>query len=159
MCAWVPVFITASYHIDGLVQERRNSIANALEFRLSCTNPLLWYPGASPVSLSDGISAKPLSLLILACHQFDMQCHIIVKFQLKLISFHAKKFIDPIMTGNCWRELNLNMWNSFKYQIYSYFESCLGFGLTQVDKINSGATIHVICPTQPIPCLLMIWWL
>ena len=26
-------------HIDRLVQERRNSIANALELRLSCTNP------------------------------------------------------------------------------------------------------------------------
>ena len=29
-------------HIDGLVQERRNSIANALELRLSCTNPSIW---------------------------------------------------------------------------------------------------------------------
>ena len=29
--------------IDGLVQERRNTIANALELRLSCTN-LLIYP-------------------------------------------------------------------------------------------------------------------
>ena len=28
-------------HIDGLVQERRNSIANALELGLSYTNP--WY--------------------------------------------------------------------------------------------------------------------
>ena len=28
-------------HIDGLVQERRNSIANALELRLYCTNPLI----------------------------------------------------------------------------------------------------------------------
>ena len=27
------------HHIDGLIQERRNSIANALELRLSCTNP------------------------------------------------------------------------------------------------------------------------
>ena len=27
-------------HVDGLVQqERRNSIANALELRISCTNP------------------------------------------------------------------------------------------------------------------------
>ena len=26
-------------HINGLVQERRNSIANTLELRLSCTNP------------------------------------------------------------------------------------------------------------------------
>ena len=29
------------FYIDGLVQERRNSIANALELRLSCTNPLI----------------------------------------------------------------------------------------------------------------------
>ena len=27
------------HHIDRLVQERRNSIANALELRLSCTEP------------------------------------------------------------------------------------------------------------------------
>ena len=26
-------------HIDGLVQERRNSSALAMELRLSCTNP------------------------------------------------------------------------------------------------------------------------
>ena len=40
-------------YIDGLVQERRNSIANALELRLSCTNQSiygyynisLWYVG------------------------------------------------------------------------------------------------------------------
>ena len=35
---------TMSYntkHIDGLMQERRNSIANALELRLSCINPLI----------------------------------------------------------------------------------------------------------------------
>ena len=29
-------------HIDGLVQERRNSSANALGLRLSCTNPSIW---------------------------------------------------------------------------------------------------------------------
>ena len=42
------------YHIDGLVQERRNSITKALELRLSCTNPsisrwwriLLFSPGS-----------------------------------------------------------------------------------------------------------------
>ena len=30
------------FNIDGLVQERRNSIANALELRLSCTYPSIW---------------------------------------------------------------------------------------------------------------------
>ena len=29
--------------IDGLVQDGRNSIANALELSLSCTNPSIWY--------------------------------------------------------------------------------------------------------------------
>ena len=30
-------------HFDGVVKERRNSIANALELCLSCTNPLIWF--------------------------------------------------------------------------------------------------------------------
>ena len=30
------------FHFDGSVQERRNSIANALELRLSCTNPSIY---------------------------------------------------------------------------------------------------------------------
>ena len=30
------------YEVDWLVQERRNSISNALELRLSCTNPSKW---------------------------------------------------------------------------------------------------------------------
>ena len=30
------------FHIVGLMQERRNSIPNALELRLFCTNPAIW---------------------------------------------------------------------------------------------------------------------
>ena len=30
------------YDINGLVQERRNSIANALEFHLSCIKPSIY---------------------------------------------------------------------------------------------------------------------
>ena len=29
-------------HIDGLMQKRRNSIANALELRLFCIKPSVW---------------------------------------------------------------------------------------------------------------------
>ena len=46
---WLPVLrsskdpkvfpLSATFHIDGLVQERCNSIANALDLSLSCTNP------------------------------------------------------------------------------------------------------------------------
>ena len=36
---WLCVYLTDLFYIDGLMQERRNSIAYALELRLSCTNP------------------------------------------------------------------------------------------------------------------------
>ena len=35
-------------NFDGLVQERRNSIASTLELRLSCTNPSMLYPDSLP---------------------------------------------------------------------------------------------------------------
>ena len=38
-------------HLDGLVQERRNSIANALELRLFCTKPSIW--SASGYAITD----------------------------------------------------------------------------------------------------------
>ena len=33
---------TVQYYTDGLMQERRNSIANTLELRLSCTSPSIY---------------------------------------------------------------------------------------------------------------------
>ena len=48
-------------YIDGLVQERRNSIANTLELHLSCTNPLIW---------------KPLTTIPVVCtEQIASDCH------------------------------------------------------------------------------------
>ena len=48
-------------HIDGLVQERRNSIANALELRLSCTNPLIWW------HKSGSTLAQVMACCLMAC--------------------------------------------------------------------------------------------
>ena len=42
VCMYVCMNIYISNQIDGLVQERRNSIANALDLRLSCSNPSRW---------------------------------------------------------------------------------------------------------------------
>ena len=33
---------STAHDMDGLVQEKHNSIANALELHLSCTNPLIY---------------------------------------------------------------------------------------------------------------------
>ena len=43
-CIWLLCshIILIMSNIDVLVQERRNSIADALELRLSCTNPSAW---------------------------------------------------------------------------------------------------------------------
>ena len=38
----VHVYWLRKYHINGLVQERCNSIADALELHLNCTNPSIW---------------------------------------------------------------------------------------------------------------------
>ena len=54
--------------IHGLVQERRNSIANALELRLSCTNPSKWF---NPLRLSDAFvyygAGQPLVQVMASC--------------------------------------------------------------------------------------------
>ena len=42
VCVCMYVSDILQYCINGLVQERRNSIANALELRLSCTNPSVY---------------------------------------------------------------------------------------------------------------------
>ena len=42
MALIVGLYYPYNFDIDGLVQERCNSIANALELRLSCTNPSIW---------------------------------------------------------------------------------------------------------------------
>ena len=39
----LPLSHWCTLHINGLVKERRNSIANALELRLSCTNPSICF--------------------------------------------------------------------------------------------------------------------
>ena len=51
------------YYFDGLVQERRNSIANALELHISCTNLSIYEmssqdieKGANLTNVSGGVS-------------------------------------------------------------------------------------------------------
>ena len=54
--------------IDGLVQERRNSIANALELRLSCTKPSKWW---SLIQVQ--LQAKPSPKQMLTHFQMDTE--------------------------------------------------------------------------------------
>ena len=49
-------------HIDGLVQDRSNSIANALELLQSCTKPSIW---SATVSFLSDIQLKISKLIYL----------------------------------------------------------------------------------------------
>ena len=59
---------TVNPHIAGLVQERCNSNANALELCLSCINPSIWYVNLwysetlEHSSVSDGLAGLTLPL-------------------------------------------------------------------------------------------------
>ena len=71
--------VGCSSHINGLVQERRNAIANALDLRLSCTNPLIAELSQCRASWPNTVLVKkgPFCLNLLWC-QFD------IKYSLKL---------------------------------------------------------------------------
>ena len=47
------IMVKKKVHIDGLVHERRNSIANALELHLSCTKPLICTSPAEDFAIDD----------------------------------------------------------------------------------------------------------
>ena len=51
-------YIWVLFQVDGLVQERRNSIALAMELRLSCTNPSKWRLCCQKNGCSAGMSNR-----------------------------------------------------------------------------------------------------
>ena len=54
----VDIRAEGNWHIDGLVYERRNTIANTLELRLSWTNPSIFYqhPGCDGLPYANSVS-------------------------------------------------------------------------------------------------------
>ena len=72
-------FLLIQEYFDGLVQERRNSIANALELRLSCTNP--------PILCCDKLLSKVLTRVIpVAWKQHDAVTGSLAKYVYRKIS-------------------------------------------------------------------------
>ena len=70
---WLAAMVSTTWDklIDGLVQERRNSIADALELRLSCNNPLIYSQKYSSWQVSTPLMVQgeipPESWLHLIC--------------------------------------------------------------------------------------------
>ena len=73
------------YHIDGLMRERRNFIANALQLRLSCTHP--------------SICSTSLEM----CTGFRLRC-VLVRFDTGRV--HLYYILHSYFTGSAWASLN-----------------------------------------------------
>ena len=74
-CLWLFIQCHCNGYVDGLVQERRNFIANALELYLSCTNPSMWWwwrlviTGSTRDNATNSAAAdEMLSLLQASCY-------------------------------------------------------------------------------------------
>ena len=56
----------AEFNIDGFLQERHNSIANALELRLTCTNPSMYSPSPNAV-FAISLAGTMIPIIIFFC--------------------------------------------------------------------------------------------
>ena len=88
-------------HVDGFIQERRNSIANALELRLSCINPSMcswWY----------WLHMWTSYILALFQYEVDLSCCRNFNYKDKTISW-----LPYIYNGNtCSGEVSSLYWNT-----------------------------------------------
>ena len=80
---------------DGLVQERRNSIANALELRLSCTNPSICF------------------VLVRNCRSSGWRCRCWSRTGCDLCGNNSEKCLKT------WTRRTSKTWNAFRINIPS----------------------------------------
>ena len=72
-------------HFDGLMQERRNSIANAMELRLSCTNPSIYLLIIVSLLCLDSIS-------MVGDHSFNLRVPV----------YNQEGQVEPYITPSVW---------------------------------------------------------
>ena len=109
-------------HVDGLVQERRNSIANALELHLSCTNPSMWQ---QPASRSSWTSTSNISVTRAACTTaFQNKLGMGTQFNLHQYGYisgitiwHIRFQESLIWTMRLWRFFNININKAIKTKL------------------------------------------
>ena len=92
----VTMLRNTSLHINGLVQGRRNSIANTLEFSLSCTNPSL-YTGHAVCWLATAIrEANNNKFSISPCVRNIIKCWWLITW-IWLYFYYKHSWIIPVL--------------------------------------------------------------
>ena len=110
----IKTFHTKGKHTNGLMQERRNSIATALELRLSCTNPSQWIP------LTLTYQCDNLNWLKISMYgtQFNFWKIFVIFFLRFLYHFDIFLLIYFLLMLTCWYLLL----NSYRISSYCFAE-------------------------------------
>ena len=127
--------MTEAEHIDGLVQENRNSSALAMELRLSCTKPLSW------VTIHKWHHPKPRP------HGRAMGCRLWVERKLTMLLSHC--------TENIYIELN--MLTPLMLEPEPQNTPALGVDTMPADALTPKSLVHQqvwywLCRTHSIYC-------
>ena len=131
-------------HFDELVQERRNSIANALELHLSCTNQTIW---KSCVHNFNQFISAPTGLQPLPYLSASSRMMILCRPLGSVTFFWANSLIFSRTTvmplkETCWSERNIeensqNTITDFKHHWFMYFTNvCCLIGTKPLQKNN-----------------------
>ena len=147
---------------DGLVQERRNSIANALELRLSCTNPSIYFSNAKMVPTEELMNRAKVSPTPVGCSMFIgmLLWYKAGMGQSNLLTYKCNSFIassQPTERGASPSPINPLcaglMWENCK--IYLYFLSFVGMEMVLNSWNPSKWNLYILpCSVQ---YLLMTW--
>ena len=98
-------------YIDGLVQERRNSSALAMELRLSCINPWTWYVKHCP-------SKWFVAWMKVPCHYLN-QCWLV-------FNWHTRTYINKIYSNaNTLKEMHLIMFGKSFCWVLNVWHTCM----------------------------------
>ena len=131
-------------HFIGLMQERHNTIANALELHLSCTNPWMW--GESEVRRGDfkyvtssliGWDCCRVKYVTSSLIGWDCCPGALTRWKWTHVSIrHAIDY--GIWMNTC----TYRLWIKFSYSSYSYF---IGVKIIRVRSRNCGCLVTWFC--------------
>ena len=139
--------------IDGLVHERRNSIANALELHLSCTNPLIssantcpYFLGKKEVEEEDKLMHRGLTIM---SWSFKVLFVPLPNYCLHFFSccYYASCGLHFLIHGCCMEEMAVYPWG---------VKTSLPAGYSQqiIWRENIPDTLQLACVTCFYSCLI-----
>ena len=140
-----------SHHLSGVVQERCNSIANALELVLSCTNPLTC--DVTAILVFDGISY---------IDKLRQECNIIKKNQ-----FGIGLYVSLIL--QCSANISILQWLLRQFSNSWFFHNMISWYYHRYGCCSTMETVDTICRmpstyvTNPFSALMYefhaVWFL